>query len=59
VTRDELIARALAFAGAAGGYPFGEDLLTVKAGGKEVTGRRGHGRCGWRGGMRAVDLICR
>jgi predicted DNA-binding protein (MmcQ/YjbR family) len=34
VTCDELIARALAFAGAVGDYPFGEDLLTVKFGGK-------------------------
>ena len=34
MTRDELIARALAFAGAAEDYPFGEDLLTVKVGGK-------------------------
>jgi predicted DNA-binding protein (MmcQ/YjbR family) len=34
VTRDELIARALAFAGAVEDYPFGEDLLTVKVGGK-------------------------
>jgi len=34
VTRDELIAQALASAGAAEDYPFGEDLLTVKVGGK-------------------------
>jgi predicted DNA-binding protein (MmcQ/YjbR family) len=34
VTRDELIACALAFAGAVEDYPFGEDLLTVKVGGK-------------------------
>ena len=34
MTRDELIAGALAFAGAAEDYPFGEDLLTVKVGGK-------------------------
>lgn len=34
MTRDELIARALALAGAAEDYPFGEDLLTVKVGGK-------------------------
>jgi len=34
VTRDALIARALAFAGAVEDYPFGEDLLTVKVGGK-------------------------
>lgn len=34
MTRDELIASALAFAGAAEDYPFGEDLLTVKVGGK-------------------------
>jgi predicted DNA-binding protein (MmcQ/YjbR family) len=34
VTRDELITRALAFPGAAEDYPFGEDLLTVKVGGK-------------------------
>ena len=34
MTRDELIACALALAGAAEDYPFGEDLLTVKVGGK-------------------------
>ena len=34
MTRDELIVRALAFAGAVEDYPFGEDLLTVKVGGK-------------------------
>ncbi len=34
MTRDELIGRALAFAGAVEDYPFGEDLLTVKVGGK-------------------------
>jgi predicted DNA-binding protein (MmcQ/YjbR family) len=34
VTRDELIAHALGFAGAAEDYPFGDDLLTVKVGGK-------------------------
>ena len=38
MTCDELIARALAFADAARGKrrdcPFGEDLLTVKVGGK-------------------------
>jgi predicted DNA-binding protein (MmcQ/YjbR family) len=34
VTCDELIARALAFADATEDYPFGEDLLTVKVGGK-------------------------
>ena len=34
MTCDELIARALAFAGAVEDYPFGEDLLTVKVGGK-------------------------
>ena len=34
MTRDELIAQALAFAGAVEDYPFGEDLLTVKVGGK-------------------------
>jgi len=34
VTRDELISGALAFAGAAEDYPFGDDLLTVKVGGK-------------------------
>jgi len=34
VTRDELIARALAFAGAVEDYPFGEGLLTIKVGGK-------------------------
>ena len=34
MTRDELIAEALAFAGAVEDYPFGEDLLTVKVGGK-------------------------
>ena len=28
MTRDELIARALVFAGAIEDYPFGEDLLT-------------------------------
>lgn len=32
MTRDELIARALAFPGAVESYPFGEDLLTVKVG---------------------------
>ena len=34
MTRDELIERALVFAGAVEDYPFGEDLLTVKVGGK-------------------------
>jgi predicted DNA-binding protein (MmcQ/YjbR family) len=34
MTRDELIAHALSFAGAAEDYPFGEDLMTVKVGGK-------------------------
>jgi predicted DNA-binding protein (MmcQ/YjbR family) len=34
VTRDELIARAFAFAAAVEDYPFGDDLLTVKVGGK-------------------------
>lgn len=34
VTRDELIGRALAFAGATEDYPFGEGLLTVKVGGR-------------------------
>ena len=34
MTRDELIARALAFAGAVEDYPFGEGLLTIKVGGK-------------------------
>ena len=34
MTRDELIAQALAFPGAAEAYPFGEDLLIVKVGGK-------------------------
>jgi predicted DNA-binding protein (MmcQ/YjbR family) len=34
MTRDELIARALRFTGAAEDYPFGDDLLTVKIGGK-------------------------
>ena len=34
MTRDELIARALAFAGAVEDYPLGEGLLTVKVGGK-------------------------
>jgi predicted DNA-binding protein (MmcQ/YjbR family) len=34
VTRDELIAQAVAFAGAVEDYPFGDDLLTVKVGGK-------------------------
>jgi predicted DNA-binding protein (MmcQ/YjbR family) len=34
VTRGELIARALACAGAVGDDPFGEGLLTIKAGGK-------------------------
>ncbi len=32
VTRDELIARALAFPAAVEDYPFGDDLLTVKVG---------------------------
>lgn len=34
MTREELIARALAFPGAAEDYPFGDDLLTAKVGGK-------------------------
>jgi len=34
VTREELIASALAFPGAAEDYPFGDGLLTVKVGGK-------------------------
>ena len=34
MTRDELIAQALAFAGAVEDYPFGEDLLAIKVGGK-------------------------
>ena len=34
MTRGELIARALACAGAVGDDPFGEGLLTIKAGGK-------------------------
>jgi predicted DNA-binding protein (MmcQ/YjbR family) len=34
VTRDELIASALALPGAQEDYPFGDDLLTVKVGGK-------------------------
>ena len=34
MTREELIACALALAGAAEDYPFGDDLLTVKVGGK-------------------------
>ena len=34
MTRDELIARALAFAGAVEDYSFGEGLLTIKVGGK-------------------------
>lgn len=34
MTRDELIAAALAFDGAVEDYPFGDDLLTVKVGGK-------------------------
>jgi predicted DNA-binding protein (MmcQ/YjbR family) len=34
VTRDRLIAQALAFPGAVEDYPFGEDLLTAKVGGK-------------------------
>lgn len=34
MTCDELIARALALADAVEDYPFGEDLLTVKVGGK-------------------------
>ena len=37
MTRDELIAGALAFAGAVEDYPFGENLLTVKVGGKVFT----------------------
>ncbi len=34
MTRDELITHALALAGAAEDYPFGDDLLTVKVSGK-------------------------
>jgi predicted DNA-binding protein (MmcQ/YjbR family) len=34
VTRDELIAQALAFPSAVEDYPFGDDLLTTKVGGK-------------------------
>ena len=34
MTRDELIVQALAFPGAFEDYQFGEDLLTVKVGGK-------------------------
>lgn len=34
MTRDEVITHALAFPGAAEDYPFGDDLLTVKVGGK-------------------------
>lgn len=34
MTRDKLIAQALAFPGAVDDYPFGEDLLIVKVGGK-------------------------
>jgi predicted DNA-binding protein (MmcQ/YjbR family) len=34
MTRDELIAAAMAQAGAVEDYPFGESLLTVKVGGK-------------------------
>ncbi|MEO8888325.1 MAG: MmcQ/YjbR family DNA-binding protein [Jatrophihabitantaceae bacterium] len=34
MTRDELIARALAFPAAVEDYPFGDDLLTVKVGGR-------------------------
>ena len=50
MTRGELIARALAFAGAVGDYPFGEGLLTIKVGGKvfawiplDEAGWLGHG----------------
>ena len=34
MTRDELIAHAMTWPGAAEDYPFGEDLLTVKVGGR-------------------------
>jgi hypothetical protein len=34
MTREELIAQALAFPGAVDDYSFGEDLLIVKVGGK-------------------------
>ena len=50
MTRDELITRALTCAGAVEDYPFGDDLLTVKVGGKVFawipladTGWLGHG----------------
>lgn len=50
MTRDQLIAQALAFPGAAEDYPFGDELLTIKVGGKVFawipltdTGWLGHG----------------
>ena len=48
MTRDELIAQALAFAGAVEDYPFGEDLLTVKVAGK-VFAWIPLGEAGWLG----------
>jgi predicted DNA-binding protein (MmcQ/YjbR family) len=57
VTRDELTARALAFPAAQEDYPFGDDLLTVKVGGR-VFAWIPLGETGWlgRGARVAVKL---
>ncbi len=57
VTRDELIARALAFPAAQEDYPFGDDLLTVKVGGR-VFAWIPLGETGWLGrGARVADQV--